>query len=483
MKSAYLNFMTEEELSFLLKNSTSAYGIKDLKLLGKSGGLETSESMEFLVDIFREVRPQLYRILRQRKKDRDFIDGRTKANAKYNKDLKTDFYSTNYKTVLNEKDSKGRIVIGPLQKNYMKGNGKEIAPIPDYLDGYHVTLFGPPDNEKMCINAMNAFHRKLKGEPKLIEDLLTHSKDTPKWGADNEDSKTPLYEDLKAAGINLSQAMDHELSFFDEKRNKKYELKNTKLSHAIKRFPGLALPSYFCFYQDEPIPLHLYDFTLHAFKNWNNPEAMVFYVPKLENEEEAAYIRNLMEITERKIQQIHSEYKMGTIKLMIVLENPRAVFRVNEIIDALFPYFVGASLGWHDYLASAARVFKNDPNYKIPVKADPDIVIKYIKASHDLLSDLVGARGGIKVGGMYGILPTEYDLESPSLQVTLYGYFRDVITQMKRNLNGFWVAHPDFVRIGMAIVEAWKLYASGKEEYLKNLIKDLLKDPYQSKAG
>ena len=67
-------------------------------------------------------------------------------------------------------------------------------------------------------------------------------------------------------------------------------------------------------------------------------------------------------------------------------------------MDALHPYFVGASLGWHDYLASTARLFREDGNYRIPVKADPNIVIKYIKASHSLLADVVGSRGGIKVG-------------------------------------------------------------------------------------
>ena len=84
------------------------------------------------------------------------------------------------------------------------------------------------------------------------------------------------------------------------------------------------------------------------------------------------------------------------------------------------------------------------------MKADPNIVIKYIKASHELLAGVVGERGGVKVGGMYGVLPVGTDLHSPSFQITLRGYFKDVITQLRRGLNGFWVAHPDFVRIGMA---------------------------------
>ncbi|NDF15645.1 hypothetical protein EB061_10035 [bacterium] len=215
-------------------------------------------------------------------------------------------------------------------------------------------------------------------------------------------------------------------------------------------------PCAFLFYEGRPLPLHLYDFALHLHAHWRNPDALFYYVPKLENEEEAAYIRLMIETAEELILAEHPSYRKGSIRLFIVLENPRAIFRVHEIMNELHPYFAGASLGWHDYLASTARLFKNDGNYRIPVKADPDIVIKYIKASHDLLAQVVGSRGGIKIGGMYGILPIDNELSSPSFQLTMKGFIRDVITQMKRDLTGFWVAHPDFIRIGIALTEAWK---------------------------
>ena len=182
----------------------------------------------------------------------------------------------------------------------------------------------------------------------------------------------------------------------------------------------------------------------------------------------------MVETAEKLIKKLHPAYKIGSIRLLIVLENPRAIFRVNEIIDNLHPYFAGASLGWHDYLASTARVFKEDSNYRIPVKADPNIVIKYIKASHDLLSDVVGSRGGIKIGGMYGVLPMDNDLRSESFQITIKGFIKDVITQMKRNLSGFWVAHPDFVRLGLAIVQAWKLHQENDSSKLELLVTSLL---------
>ena len=97
---------------------------------------------------------------------------------------------------------------------------------------------------------MNAYHRRLKDEPSVVESLLSSHESIPKWGADDEDSKTPMRADLISAGENLTQCFNRTLKVVDEKNNKVYELSKEKLSLPIKRFPGLALPSFFLFYKD-----------------------------------------------------------------------------------------------------------------------------------------------------------------------------------------------------------------------------------------
>lgn len=477
----YHDYISEELADYLISESKPIDKIDDLCEVGTGQipeTLESFEALQFLCELYRELEPDLKKILNQRIKDRKFIDERVRACYEFNKNHKHDIFDSEYKTIIGLEDAQGRIVIGPHSNNFCQSRKDKnaIAPIPEFLKGPHVTLFGPPGNAKMAINAMNTYHRKLKGEPEIIEKLLSTHKGNPKWGADDEDSKTPLRDDLLNSAINLTACFEGKLSY--EENGKKYELAKDHLSIPIKRFPGLALPCTFLFYKKNPIPLHLYDFALHLFKNRHNPKALVFYVPKLENEEEARYIHKMVFLAESKIMQHNHDYEFGSIRLMVVLENPRAILRTHEIIDELFPYFVGASLGWHDYLGSTARLFKEDGNYRIPVKADPDIVIKYIKASHNLLSDVVGSRGGIKVGGMYGILPLDGDINSESFQITIKGYIKDVITQMKRNLTGFWVAHPDFVRLGIAMVEAWKFRTEGQPGYLTDLIKSLLQPQY-----
>ena len=476
----YRDFISRELLTHLADQLKPVEGVANMWQVGASGGLESTESLLFLCELYKSVKADLRTVLQQRVADRAFIDERTQACFELNSSLKVAYNDPNYRTVIGQEDAQGRVVIGPLNEFFCRsGGGQPIALVPEFLRGEHVTLFGPPDDAKLSINAMNAFHRKLDGEPAIVEELLKNFSGCAKWGADDEDSKTPLRSDLILAGENLTGCLQRTIAFVDARTGKEYRLATSQLSLPIKRFPGLAMPCPFLFLGDNPLPLHLYDFALHLFANWNNPHALVFYVPKLETQEEAAYIRMMIENAERMICARHPQYKSGTVRVMIVLENPRAVFRMNEIMDELHPYFAGASLGWHDFLASTARLMKNDGNYRIPVKADPNIVINNIKASHDLLAEVVGSRGGIKVGGMYGVLPSDGDMRSASFQVAIKGFIKDVITQMKRNLDGFWVAHPDFLRLGLALVEAWKRSAKGEGAPLDDLVRALLTPDHQ----
>ena len=81
-------------------------------------------------------------------------------------------------------------------------------------------------------------------------------------------------------------------------------------------------------------------------------------------------------------------------------------------------------------MASAARLHKEDASYRIPIKADPHIVVRNIRESHALLARVVAARGGIAIGGMYGVLPRGRDINEASVQAALVGFVRDVVTQV-----------------------------------------------------
>jgi malate synthase len=438
--------------------------------------VETDEALSVVAEVARQVAPALRALLAQRTADRHFIDEQTLALVEENRDRPLS--SPDYATVIGRRDASGRVVVGPT------GTPPPARPpvsVPAFLRGEQVTLFGPPDTERMAINAMNALHRKPADEPAIIAALVAASGQVPRWGADDEDSQTPIMSRFLAACQNLMGCYDQTLSHTHPTTGKRYALAESGLSLPIKRIPGLALPDGSHLLDERPLPLHLYDFVSHVWHNRRQPQALVFYVPKLESEEEATYIRQLIEATEAAVTRRDPEGLAGTVQVLCVFESPRAIFRIHEMAAALGPHFLGGSLGWHDYLASTARLFRHDPRYRIPVKADPDIVVNHIKESHLVLARSMKAIGGLALGGMYGVLPEEGDPRSA--MVSMVGYIRDVVTQLKRGLGGFWVAHPDFVRPGLALVEAWRRHSRDPSDpSLYALVSALVADPAERVA-
>ncbi len=228
---SYQDFLPEKLYRKLLaqaKPIPSQAKIRYLISENTDGSYESPLALQFVGELYEKMESALLKILEQRKFDRDFLDQRTAALYRYNQEQGIDISDPRYETVIGLEDSQGRIVIGPKSQAYnqahhkdsFEGNAKAqnktdrqdtfsgaVAPIPDYLQGPHVTLFGPPDSAKMTINAMNSYHRKLKEEPPIVSEILSLESIAPFWGADDEDSKTPLHEDLLSAGQNLSLAL------------------------------------------------------------------------------------------------------------------------------------------------------------------------------------------------------------------------------------------------------------------------------------
>jgi len=308
----YLNFLPADLLDRLEKEGESVPGIPGLTvgtgLLDRFPAIESEEALRFLVRVYQEIRSPLREVLEQRIKDRRFLDEATRDCVDRN--ATRPYLSSEYETALGMTDESGRIVVGPLQDQVSINPLQDQASIdslhrvviPDFLKGDQVTLFGPPNTARMSINAMNAFNRKSPDEPSLVTRLVEESGQLPIWRADSEDSKTTMMADLLLACENLKGCFDGTLTYTDTAREKVYRLDERGLSKPIKRIPGLALPDGSHLWHGSPLPLHLVDFGFHLFHNWDRPEALVFYVPKLENEEESAYLKLMIMAAEREIQ-------------------------------------------------------------------------------------------------------------------------------------------------------------------------------------
>ena len=436
----YSDFLPPPLVAALAEQAVAVKGVPGLavtaSLLEDFPDVEHPDILAAIVEVYRSVGSELAAVLTQRKLDRDFVDAHLSQGRSDD--------------IIGARDGTGRVVVGPADTRI----AMRPVSVPTFMQGPQVTLFGPPDSAKMSINAMNALHRKLPGEDPLVAKLVADSGHVPRWGADSEDSKTPMAHDLRLATRNLKGCYEHTLAFDDPNNGKSYRLEKDGLALPVKRIPGLALPDGDHRLDGQPLPLHLVELVQHIWLNRELPQSRVLYFPKLENDEEAAYLAHAIDAAERAVARRFEDYPLGSVRVILVFENPRAIFRIREMGEALYPYFMGGSLGWHDFLASTARLFRHDPVYRIPVKADPDIVIRNIRESHSILVRDLGPAGALKIGGMYGILYQSGDIAS--FAACMVGYIRDVVTQLKRGLDGFWVAHPDFVRIGIALVEAWR---------------------------
>ena len=178
----------------------------------------------------------------------------------------------------------------------------------------------------------------------------------------------------------------------------------------------------------------------------HTPRGAIFYVPKLENEEEAAYLRNMI-AAEALIAERHRDYARERACDPGLREParhlPSAKWLRRSILLPRWPP------GWHDYLASAALLFKHDPTTEFrlwrpehrhqphPEPSDPGRPPRTDRRAQD--RDVWCPLRG---------------WQPASFEVSMVGYIRDVVTQLKRGLDGFWVAHPSFVRIGIALTEA-----------------------------
>lgn len=468
----YRAFLPDPLLSALDAASAPVPGVPGLRIAAELADFpdwETPESLEVVVEVYRAVRDQLAAVLEQRVSDRAFVDTQTLAMVEPNRGLA--FRDPAYQTVIGARDERGRIVVGPID-----GPEPEVSvTVPSFLVGDQITLFGPAGSARMCIHAMNALHRRRPDEPALVSALVEASGLVPRWGADDEDSRTPIMASLLRSSVNLRGCFDGTIT---DPGRQPLALADQGLSIPIKRIPGLALPDGSHLLDGEPLPLHLYALVSHVWHHRRRPEALVFYLPKLETEGEAAYVHALLQATAAAIHARDPEAVPEAVRLLLVFENPRAIFRIRQMAAALGPHFLGGSLGWHDFLASTARLFRHDPRYRIPVKADPNIVIERIQASHRLLVRSLEGTGALTIGGMYGVLFNDGD--EASFQISMVGYIRDVTTQLKRGLSGFWVAHPDFVRIGIALVQAWRRREWDFEDTaLAELIRALVPDPVE----
>jgi malate synthase len=298
-----------------------------------------------------------------------------------------------------------------------------IDPAPQDLLDRRVEITGPPDR-KMMINALNSGARVFM--------------------ADFEDSSTPNWENILNAQINVRDAIRGDLTL--QHNGKNYAV-NDDPATLVVRPRGWHLPERHVQVDGHPAPASLVDFGLVFFHNVHKAlsggSAPYFYLPKLENHQEARLWNDVF---------CHAQDALGvprgSIKATVLIETITAAFEMDEILYELREHSAGLNAGRWDYIFSVAKKFKNDPTFVLPDRSSVSMTAPFMRAYTELMVATCHKRGAHAIGGMAAFIPNRRDPEVTTRALSKVK--EDKRREAEDGCDGTWVAHPDLVEVAEA---------------------------------
>jgi len=294
------------------------------------------------------------------------------------------------------------------------------APIPADLKDRRVEITGPTDR-KMIINALNS------GANVFMADL--------------EDSNSPTWGNIVQGQINLMDAVRKTITFKTDA--KEYKL-NDKTAVLMVRPRGWHMIEKHFTIDGEPIPAALMDFGLYFYHNikelMDNGTSAYFYLPKMENWEEARLWSDIFWFAEEKF-----KLKTGTIKATVLVETITLAFEMDEVVWALKDYIVGMNMARYDYVYSFIKKFSNRSDMILPDRSQITMDKAFLNAYCKLLVQTCHKRGIMAIGGMAAQIPVKGDKlanEEAMEKVRL-----DKMREIRLGASAAWIAHPGLVNV------------------------------------
>ncbi|AUC86543.1 malate synthase A [Polaribacter sp. ALD11] len=300
------------------------------------------------------------------------------------------------------------------------------AELPDDLLDRRVEITGPVDR-KMVINALNSGAKTFM--------------------ADFEDSNSPIIENNLNGQINLRDAINKTISFYNEKKDKTYSL-NEETATLLVRPRGLHLNEKHFLVDGEEMSGSLVDFGLYFFHNIRTLQeqgsATYFYLPKLEHYLEARFWNDVFVFA-----QDYLSIPQKTIKATVLVETITASFQLDEIIYELRNHMAGLNCGRWDYIFSYIKKFRNHTGFMVPNRDQVTMNSPFMKAYSLLVIQKCHKRNVHAMGGMAAQIPIKNDEEANA--VAFAKVFADKEQEVKNGHDGTWVAHPGLVSVAMNV--------------------------------
>ncbi len=300
---------------------------------------------------------------------------------------------------------------------------KVATPPPELLDR-RVEITGPIER-KMVINALNS-------GAKVFMCCF-------------EDASSPTWENMVDGQINLRDANLGTISYYDEKKQKNYQLVNNP-ALLIARPRGIHLPEQSIQFNNQPIAGCLMDFALYFFHNYQSRAdqglGVYYYIPKLESMEEAQWWDDIFSFTEQ-----YFKVPKGTIRATVLIETLPAVFQMDEILYAMRDHIVAMNCGRWDYIFSYIKTLKNHQDRILPDRHGIGMDQEFLNAYSQLLVRTCHARGALAMGGMSAFIPVKDPTEMERVTAKV---IEDKQRESKNGHDGTWVAHPALVDLAMS---------------------------------
>ncbi|CAK5119342.1 unnamed protein product [Meloidogyne enterolobii] len=316
-------------------------------------------------------------------------------------------------------------------KNIRDDLGWSGAEIPEDLLDRRVEITGPTDR-KMVINALNSGAKVFM--------------------ADFEDANSPTWRNQIEGQINLHEAIRGRIHYVNPITKQEYSLKkNTAVLKVRPR--GWHLPEKHVLINDKPMSASLFDFGLYLFHNakalQEKGSGPYFYLPKLQNAQEAQLWADVFAFSEERL-----GLPKSTIKCTM-----------DEIVHALKDYVVGINCGRWDYIFSYIKVFRNHRKFLLPDRFLVGMTSDFLRAYSLLSIKVAHQRKIFAMGGMAAQIPIKHD--QTANEEALKAVRKDKEREASDGHDGTWVAHPGLVPVAQAVFDAHM--KDGHNQILKQL--------------
>jgi len=303
----------------------------------------------------------------------------------------------------------------------------QVAPLPADLQDRRVEITGPVDR-KMIINALNSGAKV--------------------YMADFEDANAPTWENNVEGQYNLRDTVRRAITFTSPE-GKQYAL-NAKTATLMVRPRGWHLVEKHMLVDGAPVAAAFFDFGLFFF---HNAQELVkrgtgpyFYLPKMESHLEARLWNDVFRLAQEEV-----GLPNGTIRATVLIETLPAAFEMDEILYELRDHSAGLNCGRWDYIFSAIKKRRNDPDFVLPDRALVTMTTPFMRSYSLLLIQTCHRRGADAMGGMAALIPIKND--PAANEEALARVKADKEREATDGHDGAWVAHPGLVAPVMEVFD------------------------------